>query len=145
MAQASSLVQAIGAALVLTATVLAGCDRAPADSREWRPADHESLDQAPATAPTQRPPSKETDQTLVEVAWQRSCASCHGPTGRGDGPEGPMVRAPDLTRADWQARVTDAQLAETIRGGRNRMPAFGDLPASVIDGLVRRIRASRGR
>lgn len=143
MAKAFSRVHVVGAALALMA--VAGCDRAPPDAREWTPGDHASVDQPPAGGASQRPSSEETDQTLVEVAWQQSCASCHGPMGRGDGPEGPMVRAPDLTRADWQARVTDAQVAETIRAGRGRMPAFRELPASIVDGLVRRIRAVRGR
>lgn len=55
-----------------------------------------------------------------------------------------MMRSPDLTRPDWQARVTDDQIAEVIRKGRNKMPAF-DLPAPVISGLVSRIRSSRAR
>jgi hypothetical protein len=55
-----------------------------------------------------------------------------------------MLRVPDLTRADWQQRVTDQEIAETIRKGRNKMPAF-DLPAPVLDGLVKRIRANRAR
>ena len=54
-----------------------------------------------------------------------------------------MIRAPDLTDPGWQDRVTDAQIAEVIRKGRNKMPAF-DLPDQVIDGLVQRIRAARG-
>ena len=55
-----------------------------------------------------------------------------------------MVKSPDLTRADWQAKVTDAEMAELIRKGRNKMPAF-DLPPKVIEGLVRRIRVNRAR
>ena len=55
-----------------------------------------------------------------------------------------MFRAPDLTRADWQARVSDQEILETIRKGRNKMPAF-DLPEPVLKGLVQRIRASRQR
>jgi cytochrome c oxidase cbb3-type subunit 3 len=55
-----------------------------------------------------------------------------------------MVRASDLTRDDWQARMKDADIAETIRKGRNKMPAF-DLPPAVIDGLVQRIRAHRAK
>ena len=66
------------------------------------------------------------------------------PHGRGEGPQGPMVRAPDLTDAAWQDRVKDEDIAETIRKGRNKMPPF-DLPAQVIEGLVKRIRASRAR
>lgn len=53
-----------------------------------------------------------------------------------------MVRAPDLTLTDWQDRVTDEQIAEVIRKGRNRMPPF-DLPPQVVSGLVARIRAAR--
>ena len=64
---------------------------------------------------------------------------CHGTVGRGDGPQGPMVRASDLTRPAWQASVTDAQIAQTIRTGRGSMPAF-DLPESTVNGLVRLIR-----
>ncbi len=78
------------------------------------------------------------------MAWGRSCVTCHGESGRGDGPQGPMVRAPDLTRADWQGRVTDAEILQIIRTGRNKMPKF-DLPPAVLDGLVKRIRAHRSR
>jgi cytochrome c oxidase cbb3-type subunit 3 len=55
-----------------------------------------------------------------------------------------MVKAPDLTRAEWQAKVTDQQIAEVIRRGKNKMPAF-DLPPRVIEGLVKRIRTARTR
>jgi cytochrome c oxidase cbb3-type subunit 3 len=55
-----------------------------------------------------------------------------------------MVRAPDLTRADWQGRVTDDEILKTIRNGRNNMPKF-DLPPAVLDGLVKRIRTRRAR
>ncbi len=54
-----------------------------------------------------------------------------------------MVRAQDLTRAEWHEQVTDAQIADVIKNGRNRMPAFGTLPPQVITGLVARIRANR--
>jgi len=127
---------------------LAACDRAPSDVREWTQADHEQ----PEGAPTGRPAASAgvvgakksgADPDLVELAWQTKCAGCHGPRGRGDGPDGPMVRAPDLTRAEWQARVTDEELASTIRKGRNKMPAFDRLPEAVVSGLVKRIRASR--
>jgi cytochrome c oxidase cbb3-type subunit 3 len=53
-----------------------------------------------------------------------------------------MVRAPDLTRADWQARVSDEDILQVIRNGRNNMPRF-DLPPAVLDGLVKRIRENR--
>jgi hypothetical protein len=55
---------------------------------------------------------------------------------------GPMVRAPDLTNGDWQATVSDADMATIIKNGKNRMPKF-DLPMPVIAGLVARVRALR--
>lgn len=125
--------------------VVAACDPAPGDIREWTPADHDQ-----ATSPGQgaqvaaKPGGEGTDSTLIELAWQRNCLTCHGARGRGDGPQGPMMRPPDLTDAAWQDRVSDAQIAETIRKGRNKMPAF-ELPDQVIQGLVQRIRSARAR
>lgn len=55
-----------------------------------------------------------------------------------------MAGAPDLTRAELLSARTDAQLAESIRQGKNRMPAF-DLPPSIIEGLVQRIRERGAR
>ena len=55
-----------------------------------------------------------------------------------------MVHAPNLTLADWQAKVSDEEIAHTIRNGKNRMPKF-DFPPEVVSGLVARIRASKGR
>jgi cytochrome c oxidase cbb3-type subunit 3 len=123
------------------------------DTREWQPSDHDQPAGAqnaqnapgkPRQAPKQPQAAQQGGENLVELAWSRSCTPCHGPMGRGDGPQGPMMRAPDLTRADWQARVTDDEIAKTIREGRNKMPRF-DLPPEVVNGLVKRIRAARAK
>jgi cytochrome c oxidase cbb3-type subunit 3 len=53
-----------------------------------------------------------------------------------------MVRAPDLGRTEWQGRISDEDIRQTIRNGRNNMPKF-DLPPAVLDGIVKRIRANR--
>jgi cytochrome c oxidase cbb3-type subunit 3 len=129
---------------LLAAASLVACDPAPSEVREWTPSDHDQPASTPGpsnprTAATGRP-GGEID--LVQLAWEKNCTTCHGARGRGDGPQGPMLRAPDLTRAEWQDRVTDAEVAETIRKGRNKMPAF-DLPPQVIQGLVLRIRSSK--
>jgi mono/diheme cytochrome c family protein len=125
------------------ALALAACDRGPSEVREWKPEDH---DQAPAAAGqvTARPGTEGVDPTLIDVAWRRNCAPCHGAVGHGDGPQGPMVRAPDLTRAEWQAKISDEEMATIIREGKNKMPKF-DLPDQVVQGLVQRIRAARGK
>ncbi len=74
----------------------------------------------------------------------QTCNTCHGPMGHGDGPQGSLVKAPDLTRPDWQAKVTDEEIAARIRSGKGLMPP-NDLPDSTIKGLVARIRALRGQ
>ena len=81
---------------------------------------------------------------LLDMAWRKNCATCHGSAGRGDGPQGAMVRAPDLSRPDWQEKVSDDEIATTIRNGKNKMPKF-DLPDQVVAGLVQRIRAFRAK
>lgn len=133
-------------AVACMATFGVACNGSGGDVREWTASDHDQPErptqQTPARAPSSATPSGAPDPELVELAWQRTCIRCHGPNGRGDGPEGPMVRAPDLTNATWQDSVTDEQIATTIRKGKNKMPAF-DLPDGVVQGLVARIRARR--
>jgi len=151
---ALSRVARVGVATLALCAWACEAPPSPASLKEWTPTDHHSSDddklggqpnsggqgaqggQAPAA---RRNPSGDVAQ-LVDITWRQQCAQCHGGGGKGDGQMGPMVRAPDLTRADWQKGVTDAELATTIRNGRNRMPKF-DLPEAVLQGLVKRIRA----
>jgi cytochrome c oxidase cbb3-type subunit 3 len=144
---------AIGATLTTVALVLfTGCDRPPSPEslRDWAPGDHHSIedDRPSAAQPAAQPAaprgsagSNEATQ-LAELAWRQQCTTCHGPMGKGDGPTGPMVQAPDLTRAAWQSKVTDAEIVSTIRAGKNKMPKF-DLPDPVLRALVVRIRSLR--
>jgi cytochrome c oxidase cbb3-type subunit 3 len=81
---------------------------------------------------------------MVDLTWRSQCQSCHGPSGRGDGPQGPMNKAADLGREDWQAKVKDEEIAATILNGKGKMPKF-DLPDEVVKGLVARVRSYRGR
>jgi cytochrome c oxidase cbb3-type subunit 3 len=131
---------------------LPACERPPdAESlKEWTPSDHHSQDDdklatgAQASGAAAPKGGGGGDAQLVDIAWRQQCASCHGATGKGDGQMGPMVQAPDLSRDDWQSKVTDAEMAATIKNGKNRMPRF-DLPDGVLRGLVTRIRSLRGR
>jgi len=129
---------------------LVGCEGPPAaDSlKEWTPSDHHSQDDDKVASGAQvsgaAPKGAGGDAQLVDIAWRQQCTSCHGPMGKGDGQMGPMVQAPDLSREDWQAKVTDAEMAAIIKSGRNRMPKF-DLPDTVLRGLVARVRSLRGR
>ena len=135
-------------AVFILVVALAGCDSAPGDVREWTAADHDqpATGQNNAAAPRPKGSARagSSDIDLVEIAWERNCTPCHGQRGRGDGPQGPMLRAPDLTRVDWQEKTSDQEMLQVIRNGRNKMPRF-DLPDQVLAGLVQRIRANRQR
>ena len=49
-----------------------------------------------------------------------------------------------LTAEAWQAKVSDAEIAQAITQGKNgRMPVRA--PAPVVDALVAKVRALRGR
>ncbi|MGA7121761.1 MAG: cytochrome c [Polyangiaceae bacterium] len=138
--------------LALLALGLLSCDRPPAaDSlKEWTPADHHSADdekQAQAARQPQQgaaPGSPGDVAQLVDLTWRQQCSACHGAMGKGDGQMGPMVHAPDLTNADWQSKVTDAEIAVSIKNGKGKMPKF-DVPEPVVSGLVARVRAAKGR
>jgi cytochrome c oxidase cbb3-type subunit 3 len=116
--------------------------------REWTPSDHHSSDDDKVAAGGKQTaaggPSGDDVNRLVDLAWRQQCSSCHGSTGKGDGQFGPMVRAPDLTRDDWQESVSDVEIATAIKKGKGKMPSF-DVPDSVVQGLVARVRAARGR
>ena len=142
-----------------TLVVIASCDTTPSGVREWRASDHDRADEVPgvrtqgrstaspsvAAAPSDSMSAKASQiDGLVDLAWRTQCATCHGLSGHGDGPQGAFVHPPDLTRPDVQAKVTDEQLGKVILNGRNRMPKF-DLPAEVVAGLVKRIRFLKAR
>ncbi|MBN9166790.1 MAG: cytochrome c [Myxococcales bacterium] len=134
-------------AVVGMAALSSACDRPPSvELKEWSPADHEGEKKAGENAKQgARGESSETGRgaaSLVDITWRNQCASCHGPQGKGDGPQGPMFKAPDLGRADWQARVKDDEIAATIQNGKGRMPKF-DLPDEIVRGLVTRVRSFR--
>jgi len=134
------------ALVVLAGASLLGCDRAPSDLREWRPSDHKHTSEAkpenegesPQVSGSSEAPLPGLDEVTI-ATWRRACTSCHGQLGRGDGPQGPMLHARDLSDSAWQAATPDAQIAESIAKGRGRMPAF-QLPASTIEGLVHLVR-----
>jgi cytochrome c oxidase cbb3-type subunit 3 len=120
------------------------CDRPPsADGlKDWTPADHDGEKKAPS----KQGPKGDGGGVLplVELTWRNQCQSCHGPIGHGDGPQGPMFKAQDLSREEWQAKISDAEIAASITNGKGRMPKF-ELSEDVVRGLVGRVRSFRGR
>jgi mono/diheme cytochrome c family protein len=71
--------------------------------------------------------------------FAQRCAGCHGKGGQGISSAG----TPDFTSRDLQAKLTDAQIAATIRNGKSgRMPAFGgQLNNGQISALTAAVRS----
>ena len=131
---------------IVVALLAAACHRAPPSDglREWSADDHDRGPDDQRAA--QQGPKGDAGgpAVIIQATWRTQCAACHGAIGKGDGPQGPMFKAPDLTREEFQSSVKDAEIAAVITNGKGRMPKF-DLPEPVVAGLVARIRASRGR
>ena len=84
------------------------------------------------------------------VLYERHCAICHGPGGKGDGPGARVIRQPmpDFTDATAMGRVNDRFLFEIIKKGSsqfgrsNAMPSWGmQLSEDEIQALVAHIRS----
>lgn len=96
------------------------------------------------------PPTTKNEQ-IAEHLWQERCTTCHGKSGRGDGPGARLldVKPRDLRSRTWQKSRTDAELESVIlRGGAALgvsagMPPNADLAKNpeVLKLLVRRVRA----
>lgn len=129
----------------LLALLIVACDRRK-ELREWQPSDHQP---PPEVVPEGQGQAEEGDPTerAALALWGMRCASCHGETGRGDGPGKPPGGAlPDFSRAAYQSSRSDAELHAVIKNGRNMMPAFGDQLSDVgIDALVKHVRGLASR
>lgn len=69
-------------------------------------------------------PTAATPQSVQagQMIFQKSCAVCHGPMGKGDGTIVPTLkpeatRPPDLTDAEWNHGSTDGEIFVVIRDG----------------------------
>ncbi len=89
------------------------------------------------------PPRPSHEQALAAraaEAFATECRDCHGPRGRGDGPQARTfsLDVPDFnTPAFWNERTT-SRLKQSIREGRGEdMPAFGKkLTEDEIDAVI---------
>jgi mono/diheme cytochrome c family protein len=80
-------------------------------------------------------------RSAAEV-YAKSCASCHGRDGRAKTFKGKMKHARNLADADWQSRVSDERIFNSIMNGKGKMPDFGKkVTEQEIDSLVSYVRA----
>jgi mono/diheme cytochrome c family protein len=79
--------------------------------------------------------------------YEKHCAKCHGPDGRGQTRMGKQAGAKDYTDAKVQAEMDDARAFKSIKegqkvNGKEAMKPFGDkLSDEEIKALVAHVRA----
>ncbi|MGH3055134.1 MAG: c-type cytochrome [Gaiellaceae bacterium] len=83
----------------------------------------------------------------AKQTYEKTCVSCHGASGKGDGPVGKMLKPPPKDFAEGLKGVGDADIAKTIKEGGKAvgkaatMPAYGTkLSDDQIQGLVQYIK-----
>ena len=79
--------------------------------------------------------------------WEKNCAKCHGPDGKGDTKMGKKLEIKDYSDAKIQAAIKDEEMAKTIKEGKKdgektRMKAYGEvLNDEDIKALVAYVRS----
>jgi mono/diheme cytochrome c family protein len=95
------------------------------------------------------------DAAKGKVLFETNCATCHGTSGKGDGPVGAALQPPprDFTKADFKFDTdkdgktgTDADLTNVITngaaayGGNALMAPWGHLPPAEIQDIIAYVR-----
>lgn len=78
--------------------------------------------------------------------FEKTCAKCHGPDGKGATAMGKKLKIKDFTDAAYQKTFDDKKAAAAIKegvkdGDKMLMKAYDDLSDSEIKGLVAYVRA----
>jgi len=115
----------IAAAAVLALGAARALDARSAAQRETNPNGW----QIPENARDEKSPLQPSAAVLKKgkSIYDSKCAKCHGPQGKGDGPDGDKEHPPaDLTDASRATRNPDGVLFYKIWNGRKdpKMPAF---------------------
>jgi cytochrome c553 len=81
--------------------------------------------------------------------WEKNCAKCHGPDGKGDTKMGQKLGVKDYTSAKVQEGMKDEEMTKSIKEGvkekdsdKIKMKAFGEtFNADEIKALVAHVRS----
>lgn len=84
--------------------------------------------------------------------YEKSCTNCHGPSGKGDGKAGKMLKPPPADLGVVLKGQADADVAKIIKEGGKAvgksamMPAFGSkLNDDQVNGLVQLVKGFVGK
>ncbi len=69
--------------------------------------------------------SSSTQLAHAKTVFVQNCARCHGADGRGETALGKELEAVNFTDAEWQKKVSDKRIMQSVTRGRDAMPAFG--------------------
>jgi cbb3-type cytochrome c oxidase subunit III len=73
--------------------------------------------------------------------FSHQCSGCHGKDGQAKGLKAKAKGARNLTDAEWQDRVSDERIFNSINNGKGHMPGFSKkLSEAQIDQLVQYVR-----
>ena len=85
-------------------------------------------------------PSTASAGSATEL-FTKNCVSCHGKDGRAKTFKAKFNHARNLTDPEWQGRISDERIFNSIMNGKGKMPAFGKkLSEQEIDALVAYVR-----
>jgi cytochrome c553 len=81
----------------------------------------------------------------VKENWEKSCAKCHGPDGKGDTKMGKKLEVKDFTDAKVQADMKDDAMLKAIKEGvkdgeKTRMKPAEGLSDEEMKALVKYVR-----
>jgi cytochrome c553 len=81
----------------------------------------------------------------VKENWEKGCAKCHGPDGKGDTKMGKKLEIKDFTDAKYQDSLKDDQMLKAIKegvkdGDKTRMKAAEGLNDDEMKALVKLVR-----
>jgi cytochrome c553 len=81
----------------------------------------------------------------VKENWEKSCAKCHGPDGKGDTKMGKKLEIKDFTDAKYQDSMKDEDMLKAIKEGvkdgeKVRMKAAEGLSDDEMKALVAYVR-----
>lgn len=97
-----------------------------------------------AAASPSQPGSGTAAESSPDAAqlYSQNCAKCHGKDGRASGVKAKLGGVRNLTDPEWQGRVSDERIFNSINNGKGKMPAFSKkLSEADVDSLVNYVRS----